>query len=263
MLPVALWAAMAGVFGLAIGSFLNVVVYRVPAGQSIINPPSRCPSCGNQIRNRHNVPVLGWLMLGGRCADCRKPISVRYPLIEFATGALFVVLTLRLVHLQWALTAYLYFAAVGLALTMIDLDHRRLPDSIVLPSYPVIAILLTASSAVDNDWAALARAALGGAVLFAFYFAIGLAYPAGMGLGDVKLSGFVGGLLAYLSWSTLIVGAFGGFLLGAVGVVIVTRGHGGRKMAFPVGPFMIAGALIAIFVAQPIAGAYLHLLGRS
>jgi len=264
MLPLAIYALLAGVLGLAIGSFLNVVIYRVPAGVSVVSPASRCPSCDHAIRNRHNIPVLGWLILGGRCADCKASISPRYPLVEAATAALFVVLTLRLAHLHLALAAYLYFAAAGLALAMIDFDHKRLPNSIVLPSYLVLAILLSAASAVNHDWAALARAAIGGAALFAFYVAIVLAYPAGMGFGDVKLSGIIGGVLAYLSWSTLIVGAFGGFLLGAlIGVAVMAGGHGGRKTALPFGPFMIAGAFIAIFVAHPIAHEYLRLLGRG
>ena len=116
--PLALWVILAGVFGLAIGSFLNVVICRVPAGESVISPPSHCPSCGNTIRTRHNVPVLGWLLLRGRCADCDHPISPRYPLVEATTALLFVVVTVRIaqLHLDAALPAYLYLAAAGLAL---------------------------------------------------------------------------------------------------------------------------------------------------
>lgn len=264
--PLALWAVLAGVFGLAIGSFLNVVIYRVPAGESVINPPSRCPSCGNTIRNRHNVPVIGWLMLRGKCADCANPISARYPIVEAATGALFVVITLRMAHLHLgaALPAYLYLAAAGLALALIDFDHKRLPDRIVLPSYAVVGVLLVIASAVTHDWWALARAAISAAALFAFYFAIVFAYPAGMGFGDVKLAGVLGGLLGYLSWSALVVGAFAGFLLGAVvGAAIIAARHGDRKTVIPFGPFMIAGAVLALFVAHPVAHAYLRLTGRT
>lgn len=261
--PTAVWAVLAGLLGLATGSFLNVVIYRVPVGVSIVSPPSRCPSCDHGIRNRHNIPVLGWLMLRGRCADCATSISSRYPLVELGTGLLFVVLTLQLAHLHWALLAYLYFAAAGVALSVIDLDHRRLPNSIVLPSYPVIGIGLTVASALNHDWAALARSGIGCAALFAFYLAITLAYPAGMGFGDVKLSGVIGGVLAYLSWSALVVGAFAGFVLGAVvGIIVMVSGHGGRKTALPFGPFMILGAFIAMVIASPIAQTYLRLLGR-
>lgn len=263
---VAIWAALAGIFGLAIGSFLNVVIYRVPAGESVVSPPSRCPSCGSEIHNRHNIPVLGWLILRGRCFACQAPISPRYPIVEAATAALFVVVTVRIVdlHLGPALPAYLYLAAAGLALALIDLDHKRLPDKIVLPSYVVVAVLLTVASAASHDWWALARAGIGAAALFGFYFAIAFAYPAGMGFGDVKLAGLLGGLLAYLSWTALLVGAFAGFALGAiVGVGVVALRRGGRKTALPFGPFMIAGAVIAIFAAQPMAHAYLQLLGRG
>jgi leader peptidase (prepilin peptidase) / N-methyltransferase len=262
----AVWAALAGLLGLAIGSFLNVVIYRVPAGVSVVTPSSRCPTCDSAIRNRHNLPVLGWLALRGRCADCAAPISVRYPLVEFVTGALFVLVTVRSVqlHLAAALPAYLYLVAAGLALAFIDLDHHRLPNAIVLPSYVVVAVLLTIGSAVSHDWWALARAAISAASLFGFFCAIAFAYPAGMGLGDVKLAGVLGGLLGYLSWSALVVGAFAGFLLGAVaGLLVVALGRGGRKTELPFGPFMIVGALLALFCASPIAHAYLHLVGRA
>jgi leader peptidase (prepilin peptidase) / N-methyltransferase len=253
------WAVLAAFFGLAIGSFLNVVIHRLPAGESLVSPPSRCPSCGNQIRNRHNVPVVGWLILRGRCFDCDAPISPRYPLVEAATGVLFAVVTARIVHLHLnaALPAYLYFVAIGVALTMIDIDHKRLPDKIVLPSYAVIAALLTIAAAAEHDWWALARAGIGAAALFGFYFAIVFVYPAGMGFGDVKLSGLLGGLLGFLSWTTLAVGAFAGFLLGAVGgIAVLAARRGNRKTAIPYGPYMIAGTLLAIFVAVPIADAY-------
>jgi leader peptidase (prepilin peptidase)/N-methyltransferase len=261
-----MWAVLAGLLGLAIGSFLNVVIHRVPAGESVISPPSRCPSCGGGIRNRHNVPVVGWLVLRGRCYDCAAPINARYPLVEALTGALFAVLTLRLlaVNLAPALPAFLYFAAAGVALAAIDLDVRRLPDKIVLPSYPVVAALLLAATLGTHDWWALARAGIGAAALFGFYFATAFAYPAGMGFGDVKLAGVLGGLLAYLSWAALVVGTFLGFLLGAVvGVAVLTLGRGTRKSTIAFGPFMIVGALLAVFAAEPIARAYLHALGRT
>jgi leader peptidase (prepilin peptidase)/N-methyltransferase len=263
VIPTGFYAALAGIFGLAIGSFLNVVIYRVPAGESIVSPPSKCPQCGHEIRNRHNIPVFGWLVLGGRCADCANPISPRYPLVEFTTGILFAVFTLDVGKLHWALAAYLYFTAAGLALAMIDIDHKRLPDAIVLPSYPVIAVLLTVAAGVDDNWWALARAGIGAAALFAFYFATAFAYPKGMGFGDVKLAGLLGGLLAYISWGTLVVGAFGGFLLGAVGgVLVLAARRGDRKTAIPFGPFMIAAAVIAVFTGAHLSHWYLHLTGR-
>lgn len=255
-------AAYIGLLGLVIGSFGNVVVARLPAGGSLVTPASRCPHCGESIRHRHNIPLLGWLVLRGRCADCQAPISARYPLVELSTAFLFIALTVRLdsIDLLPALPAYLYIGAAGLVLALIDLDSRRLPDAIVMPSYVVLAVLLSAASAWRHDWADLERALGGGGALFCFYFAIAFAYPGGMGFGDVKLSGLLGGMLAYVSWGTLVVGAFTGFVLGSlVGVVVMAFLGGTRKTALPFGPFMICGALVGIFAGDALAGAYLRL----
>jgi leader peptidase (prepilin peptidase) / N-methyltransferase len=260
----ALLVVVAGLVGLAVGSFLNVVIYRVPRGESLVRPPSHCPACGAAVRNRHNIPVLGWLVLRGRCADCDAPIAVRYPLVEFSTGVVFAGLTAWLVahQLTSAVPAYLCFAWAGIALAVIDLDCRRLPNAIVLPSYPVLGALLVLSAWWQHDWWALARAGIGGAGLFAFFFTLAFAYPAGMGFGDVRLAGVVGGMLGYLSWSTLLIGAFGGFLLGAVvGVAVLVGRRGDRTTALPFGPFMIGAALVAIVAAGSISTAYQGLLG--
>jgi leader peptidase (prepilin peptidase)/N-methyltransferase len=256
--------AVAFVFGIAIGSFLNVVIYRVPRGESLVRPASHCPACRGPIRPQHNVPVLGWLVLRGRCADCRTRIPVRYPLVELGTGLAFVAVAARLgqLHLFSALPAYLYFTAIGIALALIDLDCRRLPNAIVLPAYPVLAVALAGSAWWQHDWWSLARAGIGAAALLAFFGAVVLVHPAGMGLGDVKLSGVIGAVLGYLSWSALVIGAFLGFLLGAVvGVAVIASGRGNRKTAVPFGPFMIAGTLLALFVAGPIARLHLFVLG--
>jgi leader peptidase (prepilin peptidase)/N-methyltransferase len=207
--------------------------------------------------------VLGWLILKGRCADCGTPFSPRYPLVELTTGVAFVALTMQLseLNLLSALPAYLFFAAIGIALALIDVDCRRLPNAITLPSYPVLAILLTLSAAWQHDWWALARAGLGAAALFGFYLVLRFVHPAGMGLGDVRLAGILGGLLAYLSWSALVIGAFGGFLLGAVvGVAVIISGRGTRKTELPFGPFMITATMLALFAATPIAENYLNLV---
>jgi leader peptidase (prepilin peptidase)/N-methyltransferase len=248
-----------GLFGLVIGSFINVVVHRLPRGESLVSPGSRCPRCGNPIRARHNVPILGWLLLRGRCADCGAPISPRYPLVEAGTTVAFLAVAARLMALDQraAVPAYLWFTGVGIALALIDLDTRKLPNAIVLPSYPVLAVLLAGACLVTGEWWPLARAGLGGAALFAFFFLIAFAKPAAMGFGDVKLAGLIGGVLAYLSWWTLVIGAFLGFALGAVvGVALIAFGRAGRKTAVPFGPFMIAGALLALFVAGSLAGLY-------
>ena len=245
---------LAGVLGLLIGSFLNVVIHRVPIGASVVSPPSRCPGCEQQIRARHNVPVVGWLVLRGKCADCGQSISVRYPLVELLTGVLFALVTWRAVQLGQlaAVPALLVFTALGIALAAIDLDVRRLPNALVLPAYPVIAALLGIAAAIQDDWWSLARAGLGGIALFAFFFVVATLSPGGMGFGDVKWAGVVGMVLGYLSWGALVIGAFAGFFLGAVvGILVMATGSGGRKTALPFGPFMVAGALAALWVTEP------------
>ena len=247
------------VLGLAIGSFLNVVIYRVPGGESLSRPPSHCPSCGHRIRNRHNIPLLGWLVLRGRCADCRARISVRYPLVELVTAVLFVAVALRIadLHQLAALPALLYFTAMGISLSMIDLDVGRLPNAIVYPSYLVLGSLLAIAALVQHDAAALLRAGVGAAVLFLAYFAVACLYPAGMGFGDVKLAGIVGGVLGFMSYPVLAVGAFAAFFIGSVvgvGKVVSLRGAASSSIAF--GPFMITGALLSLFVGSAVTEFY-------
>ena len=255
----ALLVSLCAVLGLAIGSFLNVVVWRVPRGESVVSPPSACPGCGTPIRPRDNLPVLGWVLLRGRCRDCAEPISVRYPLVEAATAALFVVMALRF-GLDAALPAYLYLAAVGLALALIDVDVKRLPDVIVLPSYVVLGVLLGAAALAGSDSGELVRAVLGGAAMYAGYFALVLAYPAGMGFGDVKLAGVLGAATAWVGWGAWAVGLFAGFLLGGLwGLALLATRRGGRKSKVPFGPFMLAGALLGVLAGQDLAEGYLSL----
>jgi leader peptidase (prepilin peptidase)/N-methyltransferase len=246
--------------GLAIGSFLNVVIWRVPRDESVVSPPSHCPGCDAPIRGRDNIPVLSWLLLRGRCRDCNAPISARYPGVELLTGALFCIVTLA-VGLTWALPAYLYLTAVCVALAFIDLDTKRLPNVLTLPSYPVMAGLLLLPAVLDGAWSDYVRALLGGLALFVFYLVLALVYPAGMGMGDVKLAGVLGMALAWLGWGVWFVGTFAGFLLGAVvglGLMLVRRA--GRRTAIPFGPFMVAGTLLAIVFGQAIADWYGGLL---
>ena len=146
---------------------------------------------------------------------------------------------------------------------MIDIDVKRLPNRIVLPSYAIIAALLTVAAIGEQDWWPLARAAIGAAALFMFYFTIVFAYPAGMGFGDVKLAGVLGALMGYLSWSALIIATFGAFLLGAiVGLTLIATSHSGRKTAIPFGPFMIGAALITVLATGSVAQEYLQLAAR-
>ena len=243
--------------GLVIGSFLNVVIWRVPRGESVVSPPSHCPGCGHEVRPRDNIPVVSWLLLRGRCRDCGTRISIRYPLVEAGTAVVFAVLTLA-IGFEPELPAFLYLGAIGVALTMIDIDVKRLPDAIVLPSYLVAAALLTVAAAVDGRWEDLLRAGLGMVALYAFYFLLALVYPAGMGFGDVKLAGVLGIYLGWLGWAEVVTGGFLGFLFGGVvggGLVLVRRA--GRKSKLPFGPFMLAGALVAILWGGALADLYL------
>ena len=254
-------ALIVAVLGLLIGSFLNVVIYRVPRGESVVTPRSRCPGCEREIAARDNIPVLSWLLLRGRCRWCREPISIRYPLVEAANAILWLLMLWRF-GVSWDLPAYLYFASVGLALSMIDFDTKRLPNRITLPSYVVMGILLLLPAVAEGDLAAYGRAWLGAGALFAFYFVIVFIYPAGMGLGDVKLAGVIGLALGWLGWGELLVGGFLGFLLGALaGVTLMVVGRAGRRSALPFGPSMVAGALLAVLWGDWAWSAYSSLLG--
>ena len=263
---------MAGIFGLVIGSFLNVVAYRVPAGVSLLRE-SRCPECDNAIAWWRNVPVLGWLALRGRCADCEVSISARYPIVEGVTGLAFAGVAALWWHrletpgtpsaADWVvLVAFAYFAAVGIALALIDLDTRRLPDVIVLPSYLVGGLLLTLACLLGASWEKLAHAGIGALILWVFYALIRLVRPDGMGGGDVKLAGLVGGYLGWIGWGALAVGAFAAFLLGGIfglGLLLVRRS--GRRTTLPFGPWILAGSWVGICVGQPIGNAYWRFAG--
>ena len=247
------------VVGLMIGSFLNVVIWRVPRDESVVRPRSHCPSCGHPVRPYDDIPVVSWVVLRGRCRDCGERISIRYPLVELGTAVLFGITGAHF-GLSWELPAYLYLVAIGVALALIDIDVHRLPNKIVLPSYVVVPVLLTIASLGNDDWNALLRAGIGGVALYAVYFLLRLAYPQGMGFGDVKLAGILGMYLAWLGWGQLAVGAFLGFLLGGVvGGALMVVNRANRKSKLPFGPFMIAGAYLAVLFGAQISDLYLDL----
>jgi len=258
-MPQPLLLCIVGLLGLAVGSFLNVVIHRVPRGESLVRPGSHCPKCGTEVRNRHNIPVLGWVLLRGRCADCAAPISVRYPLVEAGTAALYVAVAAKF-GLSWQLPAYLYLAAVAIALAAIDIDVLRLPDAIVLPSYAIALILLLPAMIAEHSWAAGLRGLIAAAALYSLYFLLAVLHP-GMGFGDVKLALLLGLYLGWLGWSALAVGAFAGFLLGGLaGAALLLTRRAGRKTRIPFGPYMLAGAFLAVFAAAPVAHWYTSLL---
>ncbi len=256
-----LLAVFSAILGLLVGSFLNVVIWRVPRGESVVRPPSHCPACEHVVRPRDNVPVVSWLVLRGRCRDCEAPISVRYPLVELLTAVIFAALAWR-IGLEPDLPAFLYLGAIGVALALIDLDVKRLPNVIVLPSYLVGGLLLGMAALVQRDLSSYLTALLGMAALFSLYFLLAFIYPAGMGFGDVKLAGVLGLYLGWLGWSELLVGAFLGFLLGGVvGGGLMALGRATRKSKIPFGPFMLAGAFLAVLWGGALADLYLDALG--
>lgn len=252
---------LSALLGLAIGSFLNVVIWRVPRGESVVSPPSACPRCGNPISPRDNVPVLSWLLLQGQCRHCHERISPRYPLVELGTAVLFAVAAWRF-GASWELPAFLYLAAISVALAMIDIDVKRLPDAIVLPSYVVAGVLLLAAVLLQGEPRVALSIALAGLALYAFYFVLAFAYPAGMGFGDVKLAGVLGMYLGYLGWGEVVAGTFLGFLVGGLtGALLIVLGRAGRKSKIPFGPYMLVGAWLAVLVGDALVDWYLRLSG--
>jgi leader peptidase (prepilin peptidase)/N-methyltransferase len=258
--------AAVALLGACVGSFLNVVIHRVPRNESVIRPGSHCPTCRSAIRARHNVPILSWLLLRGRCADCAAPISGRYPAVESVTAVLFGATALASVqqHLLPALPALLLFVAAGIALAAIDFDVMRLPNVIVYPSYAAMAVLLGGAAVTEHTTAPLVRAVVGGATLFLGFLALALIVPGGMGFGDVKLAGLIGTVLGFVSYPAIAVGAFAAFFLGAVaGVLLMAKRRADRKSLVPFGPAMIAGALVALFATAPVVDTYSVLVHRA
>lgn len=253
---------MCGLFGLLVGSFLNVVIWRVPRGESIVSPPSACPSCHTELRPRDLVPVLSWLALRRRCRTCHTKISGRYPFVEALNAMLWMLVGWRFVG-SWALPAYLVFTSFLVALSGIDLDTFKLPRKIIYLGGAIGVVLLVGATFLDpadadGRWMPLAKAALGAVLAFAFFLLVHLASPRAMGFGDVRLSGYLGWHLGWLGLLYVPVGLFLGFLLGAiVGVALMAQKKAGRKTAIPFGPYMAAGALIAVLVGSRIIDLWL------
>jgi leader peptidase (prepilin peptidase)/N-methyltransferase len=245
--------------GLVFGSFLTVVVHRVPAGESIVRPRSRCPSCGAQLRATDNVPVVWWLLLRGRCRSCGTRISVVYPLIELATAGLFVGAALRIDD-PWLAALLAPFSAVLLALAVIDWRTKKLPNRIVYPSVLVSAgyllVARVAGAPVHLAGAGVGFLAYGGGMLI-----VALIVPRGMGMGDVKLAGLIGLVLGALGVRFVGVAAAVGILIGGVAAVVALLFGATRKTGIPYGPSMALGAVVSVFAGSEIADAYLQLLG--
>jgi leader peptidase (prepilin peptidase) / N-methyltransferase len=240
------------VLGLAIGSFLNVVIYRVPRNESVVRPRSACPGCGAPIANRDNIPVFSWLVLRGRCRHCHDAISARYPVVELLTAGLFVGAALRF-GFDWALPAFLALLAGLLALACTDLEHFLLPKRIVYPLLAIVIGLLVFAAAASGDWHKLATAFASGAVAFAAFFTLNFINPRWLAFGDVRLAAVIGVGLGWLGPGTALLGFFLGFLLGAViGVGLILAKRIGRQSPIPFGVFLAAGAALAIYFGDAI-----------
>jgi leader peptidase (prepilin peptidase) / N-methyltransferase len=263
LVPLGFLLTTAGVLGLLVGSFLNVVIHRVPAGLSLVAPGSACPACGHAIRPYDNVPVLSWLALRGRCRDCEVGISARYPLVELATGCLFLLTAWRF---GWSgyTGAALALVGAGVALVMIDLDHRRLPFSIT-GVLAVLAVLGLGADAVLDGLDPLPTALLSTGLWIAVYGGTWLVTSGrGMGLGDVALAPVLGLVLGWLGWGPSVVGLMGGFLIGAVvGVFLLLTGRAARGTRVPHGPFLLTGAGVGLFAGEPLWHGYLSLVGLA
>ena len=247
-------AAYAGVFGLLIGSFLNVVIYRVPAGLSVVSPGSACPGCSKDIAWYDNIPVVSWLVLRAKCRSCAEPISARYPLVETATAALFVLLAL--VSPTYSLIPGLVLVgACCLALAIIDIETFRLPDPIVAATAGFAVVGIVIDGAVSGEWPLLRALASAGAWLAVFGIPWFLTAGRGMGFGDVKLAPSLGLLLGWVGWGPSLVGLLSGFVIGTVVGLAIHRGKRGKHI--PYGPFMVIGALVGLIAGQRLWSASL------
>lgn len=247
--------------GAVIGSFLNVCIYRIPAGESVVTPRSRCPHCQTTIRWYHNLPVISWVLLKGRCAYCAAPFSIRYPLVEALTGMLFALFCFRFGLHPVTLVAWLLAAAL-VTISFIDLDHQIIPDVISLPGIP-IGFLCSLVLPWVSWQSSLLGILLGGGILLAI--ALGyewLTKQEGMGLGDVKLLAMLG---AFLGAPAVLPIIFLASIMGTlVGVPLMLIKRAGRKLAIPFGPFLATAALVYLFFVDkidPVARWYGEALG--
>ena len=236
--------------GLVLGSFLNVVAARVPLRRSVVKPGSACMSCGTELAWRDNIPLVSWALLRGRCRYCGARIPWRYPAVELATAVLVAACLL-----VFGLTAYAFlaagFCAVLVAISAIDVEHRIVPNRIVVPATVVVLVVRTLIDP-SVEWL------LGGLAGFLFLFIAAVIYPAGMGMGDVKLAALLGVMLG----RDVAVALMAGMLLAIVPSVVLLARHGSsaRKMGIPFAPFLAGGGIVALFAGERLLDAYLSLL---
>lgn len=241
----------AGVIGAAMGSFLNVVAYRLPRHESLVTPPSRCPACGTHVKPYDNVPIISWLMLRGHCRSCSAPISPRYPLVEALTAALCVGAVIAH-HSAVAIALSIVLILLVVPAALIDLEYRIIPNRITALGAVLAVLIGVALDPAGEPQRLIAALAAGGFLLIA-----ALAYPGGMGMGDVKLAAVMGLLLGPAVAAAILIALLTGVIVGAL--IIARKGaRAGRKTAVPFGPFLAIGALVAVFAGQPLVDLYVN-----
>jgi leader peptidase (prepilin peptidase) / N-methyltransferase len=241
---------VAGLLGLVVGSFLNVVIHRVPLGESVVWPASRCPACGEPIAPLDNVPVLSYSLLRGKCRTCKAPISARYPLVEALTGALFAAAAYEF-GLNLRLLSALVLISTLITLAGIDLEHRLLPNAIVEPA-ALVGLALSIPESPERWWVyPISALAVAGGL-----FALAIAYPGGMGMGDVKMGGMLGAFLGPYAALAVFLGAFAGAITGGL---LIASGKMQRRNVLPFGVFMALGGIVVLFVGPQLWRWYLKL----
>jgi leader peptidase (prepilin peptidase)/N-methyltransferase len=258
--PGAAPALLLMVFGLVVGSFANVAIYRVPAGRSVVRPPSACRGCGAPVRAFDNIPVVSWLVLRGHCRQCKAPISLRYPLVELLVGLIFAGVGLRF-GLSWTAAGEAVLGAGLVVLGFIDLDHMLLPRRVVYLTMVLVGAAFLAGAATAGQWHRLLVAALSAVVPWAVFFAINYIAPKALGFGDVRLALLIGFGLGWLGAAYAFLGFILASVLGSVvGMAMMATGRAGRRTPIPFGTFLAVGAVLAALLGSPVVNWYTGLL---
>lgn len=252
------------IFGAVFGSFLNVVIYRVPAGKSLLTE-SRCPNCNNHIKWWQNIPIFSWLFLRGKCFYCKKPISPRYMIVEGLVSLLFALTTffypVEDIASGLQLLGLLVFVSFAVALSFIDLDTHKLPNALTFPSFISILVILSLSAAFSKDYSNLLRAILASLLVALVYFALALVKKSGMGLGDVKWSLTIGLILGWFGWGNVFIGGFGAFFIAALySIILMVTKKAKMTSGIPFGPWMSIGAWLGIIFGTQILNAYISII---
>lgn len=246
---------MLGVSGLAVGSFLNVVIVRLPAGQSLLRPRSKCPECEVAIRPADNIPVLSWVLLRGRCRSCQEPIPAGYPLVELSNAALWVAAGLRF-GTSWALVPFLLLFSTLLAQSVIDLELYRLLDRITFPVLGASVVLVGLASVIEGEPGRALLAVAGAVGYFVFLFVPAFIYPKGMGLGDVKLAALMGLYLGWIHPVLCLYALICASVLGLVAGIALYFARGRKSSQFPFGPWLALGCVVVILASAAVLDVY-------